>query len=492
MEFMNFIPLPRVRLHPTSLLDMPLEIQLQIFKYTLSDPILWERRHRPGCDLCPTEVGVMEQPPFMWHRPIVHAVYRQGKRKRQNRNKNPDPNYDDTPDRFSLAETWTFCDCGKRAGIGLLRTNRHIFSIAAPIFWSQGDFCFFDATEFAACISITSTGTRSLIRGVNISYMKNLYCPLDMRVCLQSKTDKGEDYDGGPLVWATKCLPAFWEALPLLKRLEHLSLPPSYLDEAAFRNLSVSEHKVLRPCLHRLRALDLAEMFSFGGTEDGTFCAYSGGQENFWKLLFKKTSVTSICSYSERVPLWEWLHYGPKALPETLHRLQNHTRSRFRSALLWGVQKQMVYRSRSLDTGELIGWRAPTDLVGGIMTIPMNGGDNYYYDGDFTLYNLPWDKETCDKNKFALSRRRDEEKAMGGDGRYDARQRKITRREQIRKFVSMRSDEHSIRLNNISPTRPAANIRRDPPAGMLEIQPKRQRAKKGRRGYKAKKGEWEV
>ncbi|OAA35224.1 hypothetical protein BBO_08826 [Beauveria brongniartii RCEF 3172] len=244
--------MPRLRQEPINLLNLPLEVQLQIYDYALSDPDLCDRRHRNGCNLCPLTQQEMNQPPFMWHRVVVDAVPKPGPREQVALSSNYG-----LPKAFSLAKTWTACDCGKRRGIHILRTNRYIFSVAAHMLWSRGSLCFFDATEFAACIEATSPGTRALIRGVRIMSLLNGET-LDPRVCLRSQGDNGQERPSAVHPWEHRCLPEFWIALQLLPRLQHLTIPHRYLK--GLQNMTDDQFFKTRAYLARLGCIYLTHL----------------------------------------------------------------------------------------------------------------------------------------------------------------------------------------------------------------------------------------
>lgn len=299
-------PLPQRQ--PTGLFHLPPDIQLLIYEYALEEPNLWERRHRDGCDLCPTNDGALEHPPWVWHRPIIDANLPSNKKR----------DYDPSPPetiarRYTLAATWKFCSCAVRTGINLLCTNRHIFSLAAPIFWSRSKFCFFDPVELFVCITATSPGTRALIRHVSIRTIR-AEAGLDPRVCIRDPTRSYQRHR-----FFSHLL---WNGLELLPGLESLDAPiyhfHDFFNEESFGSSEDGLGELL-PKIPHLTRLELSDVVFSSKTTELREDMMGDDAVTFWDALYANAIPASFASYSLQFDVGK---LRDDTLPEVLIAIQ--------------------------------------------------------------------------------------------------------------------------------------------------------------------------
>ncbi|ATY61357.1 hypothetical protein A9K55_008517 [Cordyceps militaris] len=443
----------------TGLLRLPLELQRHIFKLVLHEPNLWDRRHHDGCKLRPVTPKAMAQPPFMSHRVFVEAVYAS----RQHAPRCPrwlkcvecDPSSAalyERPTSFRLAKTWTWCTCGKRTGVNLLRANRHIFSVAAPIFWSGNTFSFFDVSEFAACIAATSPGTRDLIRGASIVTFQ-LQRWLDARVCLRSRDLEGHVLPEGVLTWQQKCLTALWPALKSLPKLKRLALPAHYLETAMFDRLPADERRPMRQYLALLDEMDLTNLGLCGGVTGG---GHYRALANFWKRFFDGELQQTLCGFTLRIRINDRLRDFSANFPYT-SRLSQWD---FLTNVYDAVEAQLM-----VDDTDKRGraWRRPNDdVTGGTGTATVSVSGCFR---QVTLYNMPLTEDACVRNQQAQTTGPGTEKRRQNPGRYLPNSFEALRLADYRcSFKDLTDDEAD---------RPKAPPRR-----------KRMRVKKNRRSWK--------
>ncbi|KAM3525214.1 hypothetical protein MY4038_007406 [Beauveria bassiana] len=454
---------------------MPLEVQLQIYDYALSDPDLWDRRHRPGCDLCPLTQQEMNQPPFMWHRVVVDAIPKPGKGEQVALS-----SIYGLPKAFSLAKTWTACDCGKRRGIHLLRTNRHIFSVAVHMLWSRGSFCFFDATEFAACVEATSPGTRALIRGVSIMSLSNGNA-LDSRVCLRSQGDNGLDRPSAVYPWEDRCLPEFWLALQLLPMLQYLSIPHRYLN--VIHTITDDLFFKTKEYLARLGYMYFTRLV-LTPRDWGLYQGYFHGPDNFWAAFFSGRTLASLYGFSERVDTTTWLDGITNLDPRDAfnHRVNLILSQNLAGRTMQATQMQAMERDSTTIAGK--NWLRPqTRVIAGGGTTTVSLDDTGTLKVAVTFYNAPLSKDSCVNSNLALASRRAELERLGRKFEAGQRKRKLAREEMIRRFKALLSyDTYTLR-KMVGKLRVPKPIVEPPPT-------KRVRTKKNRRGYQ-KRGNWQ-
>ncbi|KAJ4153959.1 hypothetical protein LMH87_010424 [Akanthomyces muscarius] len=275
---------------PFNLFGLPVELQIIIFKFTLQDPTLWDRHHRDGCNLRPTEEGVIEHPPWIWHRPIIGAV-------RSEHTKKTGTALCSYPVSYTLVNTWKFCNCAKRSGISLLRTNCYAFSVAAPLFWSKARFCFFDAAEFAACVAATSSRTRALIRDVSIVSSES-WRMRDMRVCIQNMGASMDGRADKSFYLYSKLV--FRNALKHLPGLEHLAVPSDFVYFFTRTN-QLGEYEITDTLMDllQLRFLELTQMRLFGGSSNLRQYMLDD-RVDFWAALYRNRGWASFVAYSRR------------------------------------------------------------------------------------------------------------------------------------------------------------------------------------------------
>lgn len=373
---------------PFNLLGLPVELQIRIFKFALQDPTLWDRRHQDGCNLRPTGEGVIEHPPWIWHRPIIGAVM-----PGHVKEKGSVSCSGEFPVTYNLVNTWTFCHCAKRSGINLLRTNRHVFSVAAPLFWSEARFCFFDGVELAACVAATSPRTRALIRDVSIVSTEIAH-PRDMRVHIQHMGVTVNGFED-QYVNSHAASVVFRNSLRLLPALEHLAVPCEFLFSFGRMN-QLGEYDTADAALMfpRLKILEFTQMRMLGGSSNLQLQMHSD-RIAFWNALYRNKGWTSFVVYSQRFdvrgsaaamspesrPLYVWygivgkiymdlLTVGPRMLGDDSLRLAPHA-----------------------------------DLVGGCktMTVQLANNTKASLEVDVTFYSLPLDKDACAKSRLARS-----------------------------------------------------------------------------------------
>ncbi|KAM3504906.1 hypothetical protein MY10362_003282 [Beauveria mimosiformis] len=460
--------MPRLRQEPINLLNLPLEVQLQIYDYALSDPDLFDRRHRGGCDLCPLTQQEMNQPPFLWHRVVVDAVPKSGPGEQAELS-----SIRGLPKAFSLAKTWTACDCGKRRGINLLRTNRHIFSVAAHMLWSRGSLCFFDATEFAACVEATSPGTRALIRGVRIMSLSN-GVSLDSRVCLRSQGDNGLDRPSAVYPWEYRCLPEFWIALQLLPKLQNLTIPHRYLN--VFRSMTDDQFFKARAYLARLGYIYFTHL-ALTPRDFGSYRAFYSDINDFWAAFFSGRALVSLYGFSERVDTTTWLDGITNLHPRDAlnHRVNPLLLQNLAGRTLQATLMQAMEQDRTTIRG--FNWLRPQARViagGGTVTVSLD--DTATSKVVVTFYNVPLSKDACVNSNLALASRRARIERLGRSFEAGQRKRKLAREEMIRRFEALRlRDTYGLR-NITGKLRVPKPIVEPPPT-------KRVRTKKNRRGY---------
>ncbi|KAM3483842.1 hypothetical protein MY8738_002739 [Beauveria namnaoensis] len=469
--------MPRPRQEPINLLNMPLEVQLQIYDYALSDPDLWDRRHCPGCDLCPLTQQEMNQPPFMWHRVVVDAVPKAGKGEQVALS-----SIHGLPKAFSLAKTWTACDCGKRRGIHLLRTNRHIFSVAAHMLWSRGSFCFFDAIEFAACVEATSPGTRALIRGVSIMSLSNGIA-LDSHVCLRSQGDNGLDRPSAVYPWEDRCLPEFWLSLQLLPRLKQLSIPERYLN--VFHTITDDLFFKTKAYLARLGYMYWTHL-SLIPRDVGLYRGYFHGPDNFWAAFFSGRTLASLYGFFERVDTTTWLDGIPNLHPRDAldHRVNLILSQNLAGRTIQATRMQAMEWDSTTIAGKH--WLRPQTRViaaGGTTTVSLD--DTGTLKVVVTFYNAPLSRDACVNSNLALANCRAELERLGRRLEAGQRKRRLAREEMIRHFEALLPhDIYTLRKIEGGLRVPKPIVEPPPPPT------KRVRTKKNRRGYQ-KRGNWQ-
>ncbi|KAM3557801.1 hypothetical protein MY1884_004310 [Beauveria asiatica] len=446
---------------------MPLEVQLQIYEYALGDPDLWDRRHRGGCDLCPLTQQDLNQPPFMSHRVVVDAVPKPGPGEQVALS-----SIYRVPKAFFLAKTWTACDCGKRRGIHLLRTNRHIFSVAAHMLWSRGSLCFSDATEFAACMEATSPGTRALIRGVSIMSLLNEET-LDSRVCLRSQGDNGLDRPSAVYPWDYQCLPEFWIALQLLPGLQHLAIPYRYLN--VFQTITDDQFFKTKAYLARLGYIYLTHLALT--TNDFRHYRIHGMTNDFWAASFSGRTLVSLYGFSERVDTTTWLDGITNLDPRDA--LHNRVDLLLSQNLVHRTPPATEMQAMELHSATIRGFpllrpQAHVIAAGGTVTVSIDPTGTSKV--DVTFYNVPLSRKACVNSNLALASRRAELERLGRGFEAGQRKRELAREEMFRHFEDLRlRDEHGLR-NIIGKLRVPKPIVEPPPT-------KRVRTKKNRRGY---------
>ncbi|TQW00661.1 hypothetical protein V2A60_001722 [Cordyceps javanica] len=485
---------------PFKLLHLPTEIQERIFWFAVHDPDLMDRRHRDGCDLLPVNEHAVAQPPFMSQRVFVDAVYQRDKQGQTGTYNYL--NMFDPPESFRLTETWTYCNCAKRSGINLLLTNRWIFSIAAPFFWSENTFSFFDATEFVACMAVTSTGTRALIRSVSVVTFR-LRGFLDARVHLSSKTPRGKSCLGGIFPWGTKCLPIFWRTLQLLPKLKSLAIPPCYLDCNVFLDTDANLDK-LRPYLERLEEIHLTYLSIFGGDASSIqdcFCE----RQNFWASFFSGRSLESLGGFSHRVHLSDWLEdEDGQSVPNSMFEQRLW---RIRQFFDWDLFDRIYEALHAglmtvdLQTfGSRNYWRRPNyEAVSdtGTATIQLvfsDGEQEELLHQDFTFYNMPAGKDACAKNRLLLESRRAEEYLLGDEFEdrivSQGRRRKILTRRMPRAMFChvncISREEARYAARGLEAAALASELFPPPQVTQEPPRTKRKRVKKNRRGNRSR------
>ncbi len=470
-------PMEAVQKPPLRLFDLPMELQLSIFEYALHDPILWDRRHRDGCDLRPTEEGVTEHPPWMWHRLIVDVAFpgetREG---RTRRSRAPAASY-------TLTSTWKFCDCAKRTGINLLRTGRHAYNVGSPIFWRASKFCFFDAVEFVACITVTSIYTRRLIRGVSMFTIEGSQ-GLDLRVCVRSQPGINTKS-----LFHLDTLSDFWDTVDLVPELEYLAVPSYFLYAFIQSYVQWSPTHILKNFqdLSRIKNFQITEMMFFGGSRDIAVSMYND-EPYFWAMLYRNVGWATFASYSQR------LNMGNQTSAETILSRIRYPFERIRHTicldLLMGGPKVLG--------GDNVQLAPHADLIGGCktMTIEPRYSNHRGPELDVTFYNLPLHKEACAKSKLALANRR-QESAQPGTSLYTAVWvQDADRHESMQLFESMRTRtrwspspayNQAFRLYLPSSQNSAAKDGEDDQR--QQPQRERKRVKKNRRGYRKGSGQ---
>lgn len=125
------------------LLQLPAELREIIWRYTLLEPRLWERRHRPTCKEY-DPVAEEESPPFAIMDKYKVEAYA------EERHDEDSEEVDAEAAQRQEGEVWHYRThtCAKRRGLGLLATNKQIHGEASPIFWNNTTFCFDSARDF--------------------------------------------------------------------------------------------------------------------------------------------------------------------------------------------------------------------------------------------------------------------------------------------------------------------------------------------------------
>ncbi|OAA60694.1 hypothetical protein ISF_05733 [Cordyceps fumosorosea ARSEF 2679] len=461
---------------PTGLLDLPLELQIMIFKRVLDEPILWDRQHRNGCRFRPTRTNVMAQPPFMSQRVFVDAEYAL----------HCGPY--DAPKGFSLAETWTACKCAKRRGVNLLAVNRHIFWVARPLLWSKTTFCFFDATEFAACIAVTTPGSRGLIRSVSVQTFRGLVGWQDYRVCLRSKFPDGRDRPSGVFPYKQKCVKAMWRALLEMPELENLGIPWQYLTTEVFDSMDAAQLVQSHQYLEGLGELELTHFGLHGGNLDP-----DDEPGDFWVELFDGKCLSSLAGWSHRVQLAPWLKQEaapgapgayPPPFPENLTSLQEGVVEDCEEDVYAEVRNHVMVQDHNTFKARGICWTRPRDDIlasDGRLDLDTFHGQLI----SFKLYNMPLSKDACEKQRAARAARFDEGAECGKQSHRGSR-RRSPELSLINCFDRMCMDEYNYSTRGLTPNTPVYEEIMAPAVAAKPVKSKRVRVKKNRRGSKGK------
>ncbi|KAJ3484104.1 hypothetical protein NLG97_g7139 [Lecanicillium saksenae] len=464
------IALENLRLTPLNLLHMPIEIQLMIYTYVFGgEPILWERRHRDECNLRPSSEFRVEHPPWVWYRPIIDIICPKIKGQCSGF-----PGRELFSAKYTLAETWKFCACGKRRGLNLLRTSRHIYSLAAPIFWSTTTFCFFDSIEFIACMSATSGGTRALIRGVSIISLSQ-FAGGDNRVHFRHKLHCDPIANLG-YIWYVHTMPTFWRTVLSLPGLERLAVPSLFL----YHMGSPLRGPTFRAVVKRLTGLKDLEVtcscyidsrIGESATRLGSHC--------FWIDLYNNTGWATFVSYSQRIDLRD-IRDGT-AEPDDVFTasLSSNLPPGY---ILWEIWRQYLLTGPREHSWGVDHFFPRADLVGAPKTLPVelpNSPQIPSTEIPVTFYSLPLDRHALERSKRAKGR-----DAPGGNPRV----KHVWVRQRARHILLWRFEV--LRAQKVN--RMVAQLRRDAvvtsdganEGASKETKKKRKRVKQNRRGYR--------
>ncbi|KAG5977167.1 hypothetical protein E4U55_006973 [Claviceps digitariae] len=178
-----------------SLRHMPYEIRKRIYEFTLIEPRLLKKTHKPTCSHRRKQTDEVEIPPFFCTMTTNEV-------------------------RLSRSRQGTECQCGKRKGLALLRTCRQISHEASPIFWSNNTLQFFNVVEFVDKVGGT-------LRAKQRNHLRSLSLLLR----------NPQDYVSSHMFWSQAVgelyppdVPflrqAFWRVVGQCSGLERLEIPP--------------------------------------------------------------------------------------------------------------------------------------------------------------------------------------------------------------------------------------------------------------------------
>ncbi|KAJ6783844.1 hypothetical protein PWT90_08012 [Aphanocladium album] len=482
MGTVDSIAMANLRREPLSLFHMPTEIQLQIYEYVFADePILWDRRHRDECNLRPTKKSAVEHPPWIWHRPIVDVTCPKNE---QECSKNPC--HELHAAQYTLAGTWKFCGCARRASLSLLRTNRHIFSIAAPMFWSKATFCFFDPLEFMACMRATSPGTRALMRGVSILSL-NAHARADGRVLVRRRTHGGRLLDQRH-TWYVHTMPAFWDTVLLLPGLERLGVPSRFAahfdDKRPLRGPSLRDIAVGLPRLPEL------ELTSLGFISPSMSESLLHGEEfRFWSTFYNHPNWSTFVAFSHRMDL--------RDIRDATVSVSERVREARRDSQLSGyVSDEVWFRllppgGRRWQLAGIFAGNPHADLVGAPRTTAVKTRVHETRDAAtdppdiaVTFHSLPLDDEALERSRLAKKKSTSGDaggdRSDGGPKLKHVWQKERSRRRLMRQFACLRTIMSSSAAQSDCDAVPCNGSGGEE----QEEKKKRKRTKKNRRGYR--------